>query len=224
MLDTVLFVIFPYVAVTLAVGGTLYRFFANQFSFTSLSSQLLESEMQFWGSILWHYGIIPTLLIHLAGFAVPGVMAALHGTPDSLYAAELAGKVLGLMALAGAGLLLVRRLRSARIRIVTTPLDWAILGLLLVQVSLGLWTAFVYRWGATWFIHTATPWVVSLATLRPAPEYVASLPLVPKLHFLNGTLLIALFPFGRLVHMVTFPVSYLWRRVQLVIWARPRAA
>ncbi len=224
MLDMILFVVFPYVAVTLAVGGSLYRYFTNQFSFTSLSSQLLESNRQFWGSVLWHYGIIPTLLIHLAGFGIPGVMAALHGTPDALYASELAGKVLGLMALAGAAVLLARRLSLAKIRVVTTPMDWVILVLLLVQVFIGLWTAFIYRWGATWFIHTATPWVVSLATFQPAPQYVASLPLVPKLHFLNATLLIALFPFSRLVHMVSVPISYLWRRVQLVIWARQRTA
>lgn len=223
MLDMILFVVFPYMAVTLAIGGTLYRYFTNQFSFTSLSSQFLESEVQFWGSVLWHYGIIPTLLIHVAGFAVPKVMAALHSTPETLYLAELAGKVLGLMALAGAIALLVRRLQSSRIRAVTTPMDWVILVLLINQVVLGLWMAFLYRWGATWFIHTVTPWVVSLATFQPAPQFVAPLPWVPKLHFLNAILLLALFPFSRLVHMVSFPLSYLWRRVQLVIWTQRRA-
>jgi nitrate reductase gamma subunit len=223
MLDMILFVIFPYVAVTLAVGGTLYRYFTNQFSFTSLSSQFLEGDIQFWGSVLWHYGIIPTLLIHLAGFAVPRVMAALHSTPETLYLAELAGKILGLMALVGAGALLVRRLKSSHLRVVTTPMDWVVLVLLINQVFLGLWMAFLYRWGATWFIHTVTPWVVSLATFHPAPQFVASLPWVPKLHFLNSTLLIALFPFSRLVHMVSFPLSYLWRRVQVVIWTQRRA-
>lgn len=223
MLDLILFVVFPYVAVALAVGGTIYRYLTNQFSFTSLSSQFLESDIQFWGSTLWHYGIIPTLLIHVAGFAIPGVMAALHSTPEELYVVELAGKVFGLMALAGAGALLVRRLISSRIRIVTTPMDWLILVLLFFQVFLGMWIAFGYRWGATWFIHTVTPWVVSLATFQPAPQFVTSLPLIPKLHFLNATLLIALFPFGRLVHMVSFPVTYLWRSFQLVIWTRRKA-
>ncbi len=103
MLDVVLFVIFPYVAVALAVAGSLYRYFTNRFSFSSLSSQFLESEKLFWGSVLWHYGIVPTLLIHLAGFAIPGVMAALHSTPTLLYMAELVGKVFALMALVGAG-------------------------------------------------------------------------------------------------------------------------
>ena len=75
MLDNLLFVVFPYVAVALALGGTVYRYLTNQFSFTSLSSQFLESDVQFWGSTLWHYGILPTLAIHLAGFTLPKVMA-----------------------------------------------------------------------------------------------------------------------------------------------------
>jgi nitrate reductase gamma subunit len=173
--------------------------------------------------VLWHYGILPTLLIHLAGFVIPRVMVALHSTPETLYLSELAGKILGLMALAGAGALLVRRLASSKLRVVTTPMDWLILVLLILQVFLGLWMAFLYRWGATWFVHTVTPWVVSLATFQPAPQYVASLPWIPKLHFLNATLLIALFPFSRLVHMVSLPVAYLWRRFQLVIWTQRRA-
>jgi nitrate reductase gamma subunit len=222
MLDNLLFVVFPYVAVALAVGGTIYRYLTNQFSFTSLSSQFLESDIQFWGSTLWHYGIIPTLLIHLAGFALPKVMVALHSTPETLYLAELAGKVFGIMALVGAGVMFYRRAASAKVRMVTTPADWAVLVLLIIQVSLGLMIAFGYRWGATWFVHTVTPWVVSLVTFQPAPQYVASLPWIPKLHFLNAILLIAIFPFGRLVHMVSFPIGYLWRSAQLVIWTRRR--
>jgi nitrate reductase gamma subunit len=222
MLDNVLFVIFPYAAVLLAVAGSLYRYFTNRFSFSSLSSQFLESENLFWGSTLWHYGVVPTLLIHLGGFVIPRVMALMHSTPDLLYLTELLGKVFGLMALAGLIILIVRRLRASRVRVVTTPVDWIVLALLFNQILLGMWTAFFYRWGAAWFIHTATPWVVSLASFHPAPEFVSALPLVPKLHFLNATLLIALFPFSRLVHMLSFPLTYLWRRFQIVIWNRSK--
>jgi nitrate reductase gamma subunit len=220
MLDNLLFVVFPYVAVALAVGGTIYRYLTNEFSFTSLSSQFLESDLQFWGSTLWHYGIIPTLIIHMAGFSLPKLMALMHSTPETLYMAELTGKVLAIMAFVGAGILFYRRVSSSNMRVVTSPMDWVVIVLLIFQVFLGLWNAFGYRWGATWFLHTVTPWVVSLATFQPAPQYVASLPLIPKLHFLNATLLILVFPFSRLVHMATFPIAYLWRRFQLVIWTR----
>jgi nitrate reductase gamma subunit len=38
---------------------------------------------------------------------------------------------------------------------------------------------------------------------------------------LNGFLVIALFPFSRLVHLIMFPFWYLWRPYQLVIANRP---
>ena len=222
MTDILLFVVFPYVALAIGIVGTIYRYLTNQYSFTSLSSQFLENDLQFWGSTLWHYGILPTTIIHIAGFAIPRVMAAAHGTPELLYISELAGKILGIMALVGAGILLYRRLTSSKIRAITTPVDWVILSLLFAQVFFGLILAFVYRWGAAWFIYTATPWMDSLALFQPAPQFVTALPLAHKVHFLTGFLLFALMPFSRLVHIVTVPVSYLWRNFQLVIWTRRR--
>lgn len=219
-MDVILFVVFPYVAVTLAVVGGLTRYTINRFSYSSLSSQFLEADWLFWGAVPWHYGVVPVLLIHMAAFVVPGVMAVVHGTPAQLYAAELVGKVFALLALVGMVVLILRRLAHSSVRAVTSPMDWVVLALLLNQVFLGLWTAIFYRWGAAWYLYTATPWVASLATFQPQTETIASLPWVPKLHFLNATLLIALFPFSRLVHLVTFPLTYLWRRLQLVVWNR----
>lgn len=220
MRDAVLFIVFPYLAVALAVGVSLYRFLAHQFTFSSLSSQWLEGRWLFWGAVPWHFGVVPILLIHLGAFVIPRVMALLHGTPATLYLAELVGKVLALLAFAGMLVLIVRRLSNPKLRVVTTPMDWVVLALLLNQIFLGLWTAFFYRWGAAWFVDTATPWVQSLAAFRPQTETVAALPLIPKLHFLNATLLIALVPFSRLVHLLAFPIAYLWRRLQAVTWNR----
>ena len=81
MTDILLFVVFPYVALAIGIVGTIYRYLTNQYSFTSLSSQFLENELQFWGSTLWHYGILPTTLIHIAEFTIPKVMAMAHGMP-----------------------------------------------------------------------------------------------------------------------------------------------
>ncbi len=224
MLEIMLFVVFPYVALAIGIVGTIYRYLTNQYSFTSLSSQFLESDLQFWGSTLWHYGILPTTFIHLGGFFLPKLMFIMHSTPETLYLAELAGKVLGIMALVGVGIMLYRRLTVSKIREITTPVDWIILSLLFGQVFFGLVLAFVYRWGATWVLHTATPWIDSLATFQPAPQYVTALPLAHKVHFLGGFLLFALMPFSRLVHIATFPFSYIWRRFQLVIWTRRKGS
>jgi len=86
-----------------------------------------------------------------------------------------------------------------------------------VQVALGFYVSLVYRWGADWYVDTAVPWLVSLVSLNPQTQYVSSLPWVVQLHMLNGFLVIALFPFSRLVHLIMFPFWYLWRPYQLVI-------
>lgn len=221
MLDTILFVVFPYVAVTLAVVGTVYRYVNHRFTFSSVSSEFVESDLLFWGAVPWHYGVVPTLLIHLAGFTIPGVLAVLHGTATLLYLTELLGKMFAFLSLAGIVVLILRRLSQSGIRLLTSPMDWVVLVLLLNQIFLGVWLTIFKRWGAPWFIYTATPWVQSLATFRPRPDFVTALPWVPiKLHFVNATLLIALFPFSRLVHMVSLPLTYLGRTLQIVIWNR----
>jgi nitrate reductase gamma subunit len=220
MLDVILFVAFPYIAVILAVLGGIYRYFADRFSYSSLSSQFLENRTLFWGSVPWHYGVIIVLLAHLLALLFPGQWAALIGEPVRLYVLEVTGLALALMATLGLVLLIVRRLRNARAFAVTSALDWVLLAALLAQVALGFWVALFYRWGADWYLHTAVPWLVSLLTLSPQVQYVTVLPLVVKLHMLGGFVIIALFPFTRLVHLVTFPVTYLWRPYQVVIWNR----
>ncbi|RME45659.1 MAG: nitrate reductase, partial [Chloroflexi bacterium] len=124
------------------------------------------------------------------------------------------------MTIVGLALLILRRLSNVRTRVVTSGADWLLLIALLVQVVLGFWVAFFYRWGSDWYLHTAVPWLISLVKLNPQIGYVTALPAVVKLHMLWGFLIIALFPFTRLVHLVTVPITYLWRPYQVVIWNR----
>lgn len=220
MLDVILFVAFPYIAVILAVLGGIYRYYTDRFSYSSLSSQFLENRTLFWGSVPWHYGVIIVLLAHLLALLFPAQWAALIGEPLRLYILEVTGLALALMATLGLVLLIVRRLGNARAFAVTSALDWVLLVALLAQVALGFWVALFYRWGADWYLHTAVPWLASLLTFNPQIQYVTVLPLVVKLHMLGGFVIIALFPFTRLVHLVTFPITYLWRPYQVVIWNR----
>jgi nitrate reductase gamma subunit len=216
-MNEVLFAAFPYVAIVVAIFGGVYRYRHDRFSYSTLSSQLLENRTLFWGSVPWHYGIVVVLLAHLLGFLMPGMWQALTSAPAALYTIEIIGFVFGLAALVGLCVLFVRRLSVERIRSVTSPMDWVVLAALLVQVALGFYVSLVYRWGADWYVDTAVPWLVSLVSLNPQTQYVSSLPWVVKLHMLNGFLVIALFAFSRLVHLIMFPFWYLWRPYQLVI-------
>lgn len=224
MFNTFFFAVFPYLAVGVAVVGGIARYVVDRFSYSSQSSQFLENRSLFWGSVLWHYAIILVLVAHIAALAVSGAWADLVANPARLYALEVIGIGLGLAALIGLVVLTGRRLSSRRVGAVTSPADWALLAVLLVQVALGMWVALGYRWGSDWYVHTVVPWIESLFKLQPKTEYVTILPWVVKLHALGGFLLIAMFPFTRLVHVVTVPITYLWRPYQVVIWNRRRRA
>ena len=220
MIDLFLFGVFPYVAIVVAVGGSIWRYVTNQFSFSSISSQFLESRQLFWGSVPWHYGIVIVLIGHLVGILFPSGVMAFNGVPVRLYILEGTGFALGLLALGGLVFLLVRRSINPRIRQVTSAMDLVLLLLLLLSVITGLGTAIFYRWGSAWYVQTATPYFWSLVTFTPKVEYMASLPLLTKIHAINAFVLVATFPFTRLVHMLSVPLAYVWRPYQIVMWHR----
>jgi nitrate reductase gamma subunit len=218
MVDNFLFIIFPYAAVLLMLAVTAQRFAKKGFTLTSLSSQFLESDELFYGSVLWHFGIIGALTGHLIGFLFPQSVLWFNGVPVRLYILESTGLLFGLMCLVGIVSLMWRRITSARIRAVTTPMDVIVLVLLLVQVGLGVYTAIFYRWGSSWYAAAAVPYLRSLFVLQPDIQLITPLPWVVKLHLLNAYVLVAVFGFSRLVHAVVYPIHYLWRPYQVVIW------
>ena len=88
MSDIVIYAVFPYLAIFVAVVGGVYRYRTNRFSYSTLSSQLLENRKLFWGSVPWHYGIVVVLFAHLIGFLIPGMWANLTSNPGTLYTAS----------------------------------------------------------------------------------------------------------------------------------------
>jgi nitrate reductase gamma subunit len=220
MRDLILFAAFPYVATVLAVVVFVVRYRRARFTHSSLSSQFLESRALFWGSVPWHYGILVVLGAHFAALLWPAGWAALIAAPVRLWALEVTGLAFALAAVVGLGTLIVRRLVDARAQVVTSAADWLLLAVLFAQIVLGFWIALAYRWGSDWYLHTAVPWLVSLAVLAPEVQHVTALPWLVKLHMLNAFVIVALFPFTRLVHLVALPLSYLWRPYQVVIWYR----
>ncbi len=220
MADQMLFVAIPYAAVIVAVVMTVYRYRNNRFTYSSMSSQLLENSVLSWASVAWHYAILLILAAHVLAALFPGAWAALLGGQLRLYVIEITGMGLALLAIVGIVLFIGRRLTNPRVRVNTSAGDWVLLVALLAQVVLGFVTAFAYRWGALWYLHTATPWLESLVRLEPDTSYVAMLPWPIKLHFVGGFVILALLPFTRLVHALVIPIEYLWRPYRIVIWNR----
>jgi nitrate reductase gamma subunit len=215
-----LFGVLPYVAITLAIVVTVVRWRRHPFSVSSLSSQLLESRQLFWGSISFHWGISIILVAHLLALIVPSGFELWNGAPLRLYLLEFTGIALAFWAAFGVIVLIVRRHSNARVSRVTTPMDVVVLLIIATQIGTGIWIAIGYRWGSYWGTGVFTPYVRSLLRLQPDPSYVDPLPWVLKAHVLTFFAFLAVFPFTRLVHIVTLPLQYLVRPWQKVIASR----
>lgn len=219
-LDQILYGVFPYVAVTLAIVGTIWRYKSDRFSVSSLSSQFLENRKLFWGSVPWHYGILFILTGHLVAFLIPRSVLLWNGHPLRLYVLEASALAFGFLTLWGLSMLIYRRFTNARILAVTSPMDVVLLLALLTQVVAGLWIAIFYRWGSSWYAAFAVPYLYSLLLFKPDVALVSNLPFMVDLHIVGGFVILLLLPFTRMVHLLAFPYAYLWRPYQVVIWNR----
>jgi len=227
-LDLLMWAIFPYVALILFFYVTIHRYRRQAFSYSSLSSQFLENREHFWGMVPFHYGILVVLAGHVVAFLVPSAILWWNARPLRLWILEISALVFGVLTLVGLVALVARRVRGGRLKPVTTFADWLVLGLLLLQVGTGIAVAVVHGWGSSWFATTLSPYLWSVLKLNPDIAYVTPMPLLVKAHVLGNFLLIAVFPFTRLVHVLVVPNMYLWRKTQVVRWygirRGPRAA
>lgn len=224
VLNTFLFVAFPYVAVIVFLVGVAYRYRQKGFTVSSLSSQFLEGKTLFWGTIPFHVGILVVFFGHLIAFLLPQTTLAWNSMPVRLIVLEVTAFVFGVTILIGLVTLMLRRITNPRIRAVTTRMDIAIEGLLLAQVVLGCWIALGFRWGSSWFAADLSPYLWSLVTFSPETGAVFALPWVIKLHIAGAFAIMFMVPFTRLVHFIVAPLDYLVRPYQQVIWNWDRKA
>jgi len=219
-LNTLLFGIYPYVAISIFLVGSLLRFDREQYTWRSGSSQLLRRRLLVVGSNCFHVGVLAILAGHFVGLLMPDqIVSAIGLTPASHQLLAMgAGGVFGAVCFVGLTLLIYRRLTDPRIRATSSVMDITILLLLYAQLILGLSTIFVsaqHLDGGEMLVLSA--WAQHLVTLRPdASDLIAEVPLLYKLHVLLGLTIFLVFPFSRLVHIWSAPVSYVGRRYQIV--------
>ncbi|MDD9897983.1 MAG: respiratory nitrate reductase subunit gamma [Candidatus Melainabacteria bacterium] len=215
-----MFAVFPYIAVALAVIVSIKRFKDNSYSISSFSTQFLENEKASVGLRLWHWGLLPVLILHFFVLFFPKAWLKLIRVPTGLYVLEVLGAALGLAALVGITILIQRRISNKRLRAISKPLDFVVLTLLFLQILSGIVMAYMYRWGSAWAPHTLVPWLWSLIKLNPNLDYINTMPHLIKFHMFNAFLLVALVPFTKLIHFLAFPIDYILRPPQVVIWNR----
>ena len=223
----VLFGVYPYVALAVLAVGSIIRYDREPFTWRSGSSQLLRRRQLVWGSVLFHVGVLAIFAGHLFGLLTPiwifDAIGISHGAKQ-LLAVGLGG-VAGLMALVGGGLLLHRRLFDVRIRRTSSPTDILILLMLYAQLILGLVSiraSLNHLDGGEMLKFMG--WAQGIFTLRPGSAgLIADTDPILKAHIVLGLTIFVLFPFTRLVHMLSFPLRYIWRPGYQVVRARQRS-
>ncbi|ODT20305.1 MAG: respiratory nitrate reductase subunit gamma [Kaistia sp. SCN 65-12] len=226
--NTLLFGIYPYVALVVLAVGSVIRYDREPYTWRSGSSQLLRRRQLMWGSILFHVGVLLIFAGHLVGLLTPlwfwDLLGVTHGVKQ-IIAISLGG-VAGAMGIVGATLLLHRRFFDARVRKASSFADNLIILLLWLQLALGLATIRVsmQHLDGEEMVKFMN-WAQGIFTFNPAAaSYVADADLVFKLHITLGLTIFVLFPFSRLVHMLSAPVRYLWRPGYQVVRAKRKPA
>lgn len=217
-LTNLLIIAFPYLAIVLCVVGCIYRYRATGFKFSSLSSQFLDSDKLFFGSMLFHWSILVVFAGHLLAFLFPDWVLRLNSNPANLVIYETLGFIFGLGTLIGLAWLFIRRIGNARVQMVTNRMDIVIELMLIVQAALGCWIAYSYRWGSSWFASDLSPYLWSILKLDPQVAGVEGMPSVVVIHIVAAFAILALIPFTRLVHFLVAPFSYISRPYQQVVW------
>ena len=219
--NTFAFGIYPYIALAIMFIGTWIRYDREQYTWKSSSSQLLESKQLRKGSIAFHIGVLGIFFGHLFGLLTPLEIWHLFGvTPQMKQTLAVgAGGLFGLICFYGLTILIKRRLFNPRIRATSSPMDIAILFLLYAQLILGLCSIFVslgHMDGAE--MLKLMTWAQNIVTFNShvAVLAISDVHWIFKLHVMLGMTLFVVFPFSRLVHMLSAPVQYLVRQHQIV--------
>ncbi len=227
-LHHLLFGIYPYLALAVLALGSVIRYDREPYSWRAGSSQLLRRKQLIVGSVLFHVGVLVIFVGHVVGLLTPlalfDALGISHGAKQLL--AIVAGGVAGVIAIIGATLLIHRRFFDARVRAASSFSDNLVILLLWVQLALGLATiplSAQHLDGSE--MVKFMDWAQGIFTFRVgASALIREVPLVFKLHLFLGLTILLLFPFTRLVHMLSAPVRYIWRPGYQVVRSKKLAA
>jgi len=219
-LQIFLFGVYPYIALTIAIIGTWVRFDLSQYSWKSGSTQMLRSKNMRLASNLFHVGIIVVLLGHFFGMLTPHFLYdRFISAGNKQILAVVVGGIAGVFCWFGLVMLLWRRFTDERISHTSTFSDKLVLVLLFIQLNLGLisiFTSVKHLDGYT--MMNLAGWAQDITILRPwqAAARIEQTDLIYQLHMALGITLIAIFPFTRLIHIISAPIWYFGRRYQIV--------
>lgn len=221
-IDTLLFGIFPYAALAVAITGCMWRIRRAPLTWKTGSSQLLESRWLHAGSVMFHAGMLALMMGHVFGLLTPHHLYEAFGltTPVKQKTEIVIGLLVTPFAAFGCAILIWRRLVDPRVRANSSIGDVVLLGALLSQLLLGFLTIplSMHHLDGSMMLKL-TGYVQGLAVLDPdASRLLVGVPGIYRLHMLVGFVFVLALPFTRLVHVLSglFVARYLLRPWQVV--------
>lgn len=195
----------PYIAFTFLIVGTLVRFFYFERNWTTKSSEFLEKKQLRIANPLFHFGLLCVIGGHVVGVLVPKTWTAAMGINDHMYheGALYMGAVAGIIFIVGFLLLMKRRFTVPAMKVNTSGFDkWLYLFLTLAIFS-GMAGTLLNASGFFDYRVSIGPWFRSLLSFMPDPSLMEGVPFMFKFHMLAWMVVAIIFPFSRLVHLVT---------------------
>lgn len=210
---------YTYICLTIFALGTIIRYDREQYSWRASSSQLLADKGLRIGNIMFHIGVIFIFFGHLVGLLTP------HAVYEQFITAEqkqlvaiVAGGIAGTIGFIGLTILVFRRMFVERIRATSTTSDIVIVLLFWVQITLGMITIpFSLSHHDAGVMIQLSEWAQHIVTFRSgAAEFIKGTDWPFQMHLILGQTIFLLFPFTRLVHILSVPVKYIGRPYQIV--------
>lgn len=210
----IVWAVLPYLALSIFVLGHVWRWRYDQFGWTSRSTQLQERRLLKWGSPVFHYATFAAIAGHIIGILIPTAFTDFLGISEPAYHlfAAAAGFAAAVLLIVGIVILAARRLLVARVRVTTSGVDWVALVLLLGIIVTGILPTVVNLFGEAYdYRSTVSVWFRGLFIGQPQVALMTNAPLLYQIHAAAAWMLVAAWPFTRLVHAWSYPLSFLWR-------------
>lgn len=210
---------YSYICLTVFVIGTLIRYDREQYSWRASSSQLLADKGLKIGNVMFHIGVIFIFFGHLVGLLTPHALYEQFITAEQKQLLAItAGGIAGTVGFIGLTILVFRRMFVARIRATSSMTDVLVVFIFWIQITLGMITIpFSLSHHDATIMLNLSEWAQHILTFRAgAAEFIKGTEWPFQMHLILGQTIFLLFPFTRLVHILSAPMKYIGRPYQVV--------
>jgi nitrate reductase gamma subunit len=211
-INNLLFTYLPHIAFAVFWFGLITRFVVANKTIQARSTQILAKDGIRKGSNLFHYGIIMVFLGHFTLFLPEEVYHLVMTTETKRMIALTLGTTFGSLSFIGIIFLIYRRIGNTRIRLNSNFHDYFILLLLFAEAALGLFSVAHSASASVANYAALGEWAQKVITFQPdAGAIIAGHSLLYKIHITIGLIILMIFPYTKLMHMLVVPVAYFFR-------------